>query len=53
MGRKTNFAEREKKGPGKKAKKQQAPKFSKKILPKSEKLQKLFFNAPFQKYFKF
>ncbi|XP_070495451.1 uncharacterized protein [Chironomus tepperi] len=32
MGRKVNFAEKPKKGPGKKAKKQPAPKFSKKLL---------------------
>jgi ribosomal RNA methyltransferase Nop2 len=38
MGRKTNYAERPKKGPGKKAKKQQAPKFPKKLLPKGTKI---------------
>ncbi|KAG5682901.1 hypothetical protein PVAND_012219 [Polypedilum vanderplanki] len=36
MGRKLNFAEKPKKGPGKKAKKQPAPKFSKKLLPSHE-----------------
>lgn len=37
MGRKGNFAERPVKGPGRKAKKQAPPKFSKKILPNGEK----------------
>ncbi|CAG9803317.1 unnamed protein product [Chironomus riparius] len=36
MGRKVNFAEKPKKGPGKKAKKQPAPKFSKKLLGTEE-----------------
>lgn len=32
MGRKVNFAEKPKKGPGKKTKKQPAPKFSAKLI---------------------
>ena len=32
MGRKVNYAEKPKKGPGKKTKKQPAPKFSAKLL---------------------
>lgn len=32
MGRKVNYAEMPKKGPGRKTKKQPAPKFSKKLL---------------------
>lgn len=38
MGRKVNFAEKPKKGPGKKTKKQPAPKFSKKLLGTGKKL---------------
>lgn len=34
MGRKGNFAEKVKKGPGKKAKKQPEPKFPKKLIAK-------------------
>jgi hypothetical protein len=36
MGRKGNYAERPKKGPGKKAKKQPPPKFAKALLPKGK-----------------
>lgn len=36
MGRKVNFAEKPKKGPGKKTKKQPPPKFSKKLLGNGE-----------------
>lgn len=39
MGRKVNFAEQPKKGPGKKTKKQPAPKFSAKLLGKGKNLQ--------------
>lgn len=50
MGRKVNFAEKPKKGPGKKTKKQPAPKFSAKLLDngkfisKSLKVNSLFIN---------
>lgn len=36
MGRKVNYAEKPKKGPGKKTKKQPAPKFSAKLLAKGK-----------------
>lgn len=36
MGRKVNFAEQPKKGPGKKTKKQPAPKFSAKLMAKGK-----------------
>lgn len=41
MGRKVNFAEKPKKGPGKKTKKQPAPKFPKKLLGKGQKIIKI------------
>lgn len=37
MGRKVNYAEKPKKGPGKKTKKQPPPKFAPKLLAKGKK----------------
>lgn len=45
MGRKVNYAEKPKKGPGKKTKKQPAPKFPAKLMAKGKESWKCFQNS--------
>ena len=45
MGRKVNYAEKPVKGPGKKAKKQQPPKFPKKLMEQPGEFLNLFSNC--------
>lgn len=47
MGRKVNYAEKPVKGPGKKAKKQQPPKFSKKLMEQPGEFLNLFTNSSY------